>query len=390
MKKIFAGAFAVAAVCGIAFADVHVNFYNKLYSEDPVVVHHKNYEKDKYETDVYFPGIKEQMYADIKTDRVDVGVKGTLSLNHYEFDDENLFGIKHDHFFIKGEIDDWWVEFRPFSKATLGLHDTIWADGSYLPIWDDNVTAGNIGSDGFTFIFKPIEQLRLAATIPSGMDYDTAVNWLNDSAEDEEHENFHNFHFGMGAIFDVDMFQVSANIQGIPCSGGRQFGTFINMPGIFGIVKELSIGAGFTHAWGNDWGQNQLSGLIADAGLRYENLMNVYVTYDAGSFGLSAEIAFNFDFDDVNYFGGNGYDFYTAVAVSFGLMDKLTATATGKLLYDFADSSKKGLGLGTGASFAIDYEVNKRNMIGAEVDFNLVDDYWDFAVPVYWKYTLEY
>ena len=384
MKKILAGAFAVVAVCGIAFADVRVNFYNKLYSEDPIVRHHDDDGDGDYKTDGYFPGIKERMYADISTDKVDAGVKGTISFKHnrYYSDDSDS-----KDFYFEGSIDDWWVEFRPFSKATLGLHDSIWADGSYLPIWDDNVTAGNIGSDGFTFIFKPIEQLRLAATIPSGMDWEKAgVNWLTDDYDD--------FHFGFGAIFDADVFQVSANIQGIPCSGGRQFGTFINMPGLFGIVKELSIGAGFTHAWGNDWRQNQLSGLIADAGLGYENLLNVYVTYDAGSFGLSAEIAFNFDFDDINpvsvYGYENGYDFYTAVAVSFGLMDKLTATATGKLLYDFADSNKGGFGVGTGASFAIDYEVNKRNMIGAEVDFNLVDDYWDFAVPVYWKYTLEY
>ena len=374
MKKILAGAFAVVAVCGIAFADVRVNFYNKLYSEDPIVRHHDDDGDGDYKTDGYFPGIKERMYADISTDKVDAGVKGTISFKHnrYYSDDSDS-----KDFYFKGSIDDWWVEFRPFSKATLGLHDSIWADGSYLPIWDDNVTAGNIGSDGFTFIFKPIERLRLAATIPSGMDYDT-VNSLTDDYDD--------FHFGFGAIFDADVFQIGANVQGIPCSGDRQFGTFINMPEFFGIVKKLSIGAGFTHAWGGEWGMNYMDGLISWAGLGYENLLNTYVTYDADEFDLTAELAWSFEFDDVP-----GYDFYTAVAVSFDLMDKLTATATGKLLYDF-DGSKNGFGFGTGASFAIDYEVNKRNMIGAKAEINLLDgaDYWDFAVPVYWKYTLEY
>ena len=41
--------------------------------------------------------------------------------------------------FITDSINDWWVEFRPIDKLTLGLHDTIWADGAYLPIWDDHV-----------------------------------------------------------------------------------------------------------------------------------------------------------------------------------------------------------------------------------------------------------
>ena len=367
MKRLFASAFAVVAVCGIAFADVHVNFYNKLYSEDPIVRHHDDDKNSKYETDVYFPGVKERMYADIKTDKVDAGVKGTMYFKQKKGPND---------FYFDGSIDDWWVEFRPIDMLTLGLHDSIWADGSYLPIWDDNVSAGNIGSDGFTAVFRLLPGLRLAATIPSGIGRESnspGYNWLSGDSDD--------FHFGTGAIFDAGVFQVSANLQDIPCSGHRQFGTYINMPGLFGMVKELTIGGGFAHAWGEGF-LSELISQVSWARLWYENLMSVYATYDAGTFGLSAEIAFNFEFDDIF-----GYDFYTAVAVSFGLMDKLTATVTGKLLHDFADN---GLDNGYGASFAVDYEVNKQNMIGAKAEVNLIDDYWDFAVPVYWKYTFAY
>ena len=376
MKRILVSMVAVAAVWGgVSFADVQVNFYNKLYSEDPFLRHHDDNGDGDYKTDAYFPGIKERMYADIKTAKVDAGIKGTLYFGQGQVridDEKSIF----DHFHFSGEIDDWWVEFRPIDMITLGLHDTIWADGSYFPIWDDNATAGNIGSDGFTFVIRPIKMLRLAATVPSGMDYGT-VNWLSDD---------HDFHFGTGAILDLDMFQASVNMQGIPCRGGRQLGTFVNMPGFFGVVKALSIGAGFTHAWGNDWNQNYLKDLIADAGMAYTNLLNTYVTYDARSFRLKAELAWDFDFDDNNK-DKDYYDFYTAVAFSFGLVDKLSATATGKLLFDFADN---GLGNGYGASFAVDYEINKRHAIGAKAEVNKVDKYWDFAIPVYWKYSLEY
>lgn len=78
MKEILVGAVAAAVTCGIAFADTTVNFYNKVYSEDPIVVHHFDKwdgDEAKYDTDVYFPGIKERMYADISTDKVDAGVK---------------------------------------------------------------------------------------------------------------------------------------------------------------------------------------------------------------------------------------------------------------------------------------------------------------------------
>lgn len=101
----------------------------------------------EYDTDVYFPGIKERMYADISTDKVDAGVKETLSFQNYSFGKTTIPGtdfsvhgdVAHDHFFITGDINDWWVEFRPIDKLTLGLHDTIWTDGAYLPIWDDHV-----------------------------------------------------------------------------------------------------------------------------------------------------------------------------------------------------------------------------------------------------------
>lgn len=365
MKRILASLAAIAAVCGIAFADVHVNFYNELYSDDPFLRIRDDDGDGDWDSDARFPGIKERMYADIKTAKVDAGIKGTL----YFGQDWNA-----DHFHFSGEIDDWWVEFRPIDMITLGLHDTIWADGSYFPIWDENATAGNIGSDGFTFVIRPIKMLRIAATVPSGMDYDVKKNQFGGG---------YNFHFGTGAIFDMDVFQASLNVQGIPCNRGRQIGAFVNMPGLFGAVKALSIGAGFTHAWGNDWGQNYLKELIADAGMAYTNLLNAYVTYDARAFRLKAELAWDFNFDD----GDKEYDFYTAVAFSFGLVDKLSATATGKLLFDFADS---GLGNGYGASFAVDYEINKHHAIGAKAEVNKVDKHWDFAVPVYWKYSLAY
>ena len=151
------------AAAGFAFADLHVNFYNKLYSEDTVIEH----DDAAGETNAYFPGIKERMYADIITDKVDAGVKGTF--HFFQNTDSDHFG------FFGAEINDWWVEFRPFDFLTFGLHDDIWADGSYFPVWDDNVSGGNIGSSGFTAVLRPVENFRIGATIPG----DDAINWLN-------------------------------------------------------------------------------------------------------------------------------------------------------------------------------------------------------------------
>lgn len=112
--------------------------------------------------------------------------------------------------------------------------------------------------------------------------------------------------------------------------------------------------------------------------------------WGGGKFGLTAELAYNLGSDDKH----TGYNFYTAASLSFGLAEKLQATATGKLLLSPNDELPSGhdldWGNGYGAAFALDYEVNERNMVGAEVQVNIIGDYWDFAVPVYWKYTLNY
>lgn len=66
----------------------------------------------EYDTDVYFPGIKERMYADITTDKVDAGVKGTLSFQNYSFGKTTIPGtdfsvrgdVAHDHFLLRAAL----------------------------------------------------------------------------------------------------------------------------------------------------------------------------------------------------------------------------------------------------------------------------------------------
>ena len=81
------------------------------------MVHHFNGEFDddgnmEYDTDVYFPGIKERMYADISTDKVDAGVKETLSFQNYSFGKTTIPGtdfsvrgdVAHDHFLLRAAL----------------------------------------------------------------------------------------------------------------------------------------------------------------------------------------------------------------------------------------------------------------------------------------------
>ena len=399
-----------------AFAATEVQFTNKVFADD-TVLHHYEYkyidnDGDRHsdsETAHDFPALKERMQAEIKTDRVDAMVKATVALDDYNYRD---FGFK-------GVLNDWYVEFRPIPSILLGMHDEINTTGSYLPIYDGNMANGNIGSHGFTFVYVPAAvegKLRLGATVPfSFSDEDDeyyAINWLyNDSAE-KEHLNA-----GIGAIFTQEYFEIGGSIKDILEDDYRSFGAYIYLPGLFGNVPRLTLGAGFNHGSKAGVGIGDLisfKGNIYDSadgetewnledegctitsgfwgmthGVWGKNLLNAAATYKADAFTLVLEMVSNF-FEDGKANKVSKYDLYSGVAVSFTLADKLTATATGKLLHDFSDDSDD---YGDTAedfffgAFNLDYEINKQNTVGVGIETGICDKDWSIALPAYWKYT---
>lgn len=390
MKKIIAGLVAIAAATGFAFADINLSFYNKLYEEDALVDHYDDDGTGDSDTKTDVPGLKERMYAEVTSDKVDAMVKATFALDDY--DDK--------HFGLQGELNDWYIEFRPFSILAFGMHTGIFSDGSLLPVYDDNLSAGNIGSEGFTVSITPIEALRIGVTTPFSFDGDYsngAVNYLNGNEDDGEDENFN---IGVGAIFTHDLFEATLSIQDILDSDDRQIGAYILAPGLFGVYEPLTIGAGFAHAWGY---KGAFSDLISvghvEAGLGYENLLSAWAAIEFEKFSLTAEVLYNLGGDDewvkamgynpLTYDGDDGffgYDFYTGASISFGLVESLTATVTGKALIDTTSSSKGGAETMLFGEFAVDYDLNDNNTIGAAFDLGTCDKDWAIAVPVYWQY----
>ena len=142
-----------------------------------------------------------------------------------------------------------------------------------------------------------------------------------------------------------------------------------------------TLGAGFAHSeeWTDSFDDLISVGEIG-GGVAYENLLNAYAAYELEKFSLTAEMVYNLGADKES-----GYDFYSAAAISFGLVENLTATATGKILVDLKDKGEKEKNVTMGA-FALDYDVNDNNTIGAEFDVAVFDKDWAIAVPVYWKY----
>ena len=379
MKKILSSMAVLALALGFASADVKFSFYNKLYEEDAFVDHYDNGRDDdgNSESVTDFMGIKNRMYFEVFTDRVDAMIKADV-----RFDDND-----NDHYGLDGRLKDWYLEFRPIEIATLSLHTGIFSDGSYLPVYDDNINAGNIGSDGLTFTLRPVEGLRLGVTAPFDMDSDWGKkNYFNGDKDENEDEN-DKFDFGIGAIYGQELFQIGFSVQDIADSDERQIGAYINLPTLFGVSEAVTVGAGFAHSEKyrtlvNDRDTISLGHIECD--VSYKNLLSGYATLDFEKFGIAAEIAYNLSDDDPEA----AYDLYSAASLSFGLADKLTASVTGKILSDLKSKNDTNKTILFGA-FGLEYEANEKNTLGCEFNIATCDKDWSIAIPVFWKYHFE-
>lgn len=407
MKKIFAS--FIALVLGAsAFAEFSYRFYNKTFSDTMNIRHvDKDYlgsgidfkgTKDDSYTDTEFLGIYNRVYAEVKTDKTDAMIKATFGFN--DWTDDSDYGFRWD-----GGIEDWYVEYRPWSFLTFGFHDAIYMDGSYLPVYDDNLYSGNIGSEGMTAVYKPAAlkgALRIAATTP----FTTNTNWVK-ADKDDTHDPDDTFDVGIGAIYTVDLFQVGATLQDIFDGDERRFGTYVNLPTLFGLCNELTVGGGFAHSEGgavynfdgsktfDDY--TYFGGVNGVGGVNGENLLSSYLTYN-GNIVVNAELVWNMNDSDFYSFGyvddkGNnisagGWDFYTAASVQFWIARPLSATIIGKLVADTAHADGvKSLDNIYAAEFKLTYQLTQHSEVEASVSVDYFDKNYKVCFPCYWKYT---
>lgn len=391
MKRI-ALTFAAIAFTASAFA-ADVTFYNKLYEEDAFLYH--NDADDENEKD--FPVLKDKMSVEYKSEHVDAGITAVVGLD--DFDGKN-FGID-------GYIDDWYVEYRLIQPITLALHDNIYMDGSALPVYDDNVSGGNIGSDGFTVVYRPSflnNALRLAATLPFDFtkgDFDSEnPNWLK--AKDEDNDTKY-VDIGFGAIYDSELFQIGVSVQDVADDDERVIGSYVSFPNLFGKVDGLTLGGGFTHTYSKDADKGAFSASIGDVGfddltwfggVTGENLVSANLAFEKDDLPVSFAADFLYNLGEKYYgedYGAFVWDLYTAASLGFGLTEQLSASVTGKVLVDTAkDSSiqsEKAKNV-YGIALNLDFQLDDHNSFGAGFEYQTCDNDYQVAVPLYWQWDL--
>lgn len=412
MKKIVLALAAITFSASAFAADV--SFYNKVYEEDPFYLHtdKKHTEDGDNDSKTDFPVLKDEMSVEYQSEHVDAAITAVVGLD--DFDEQ--------HFGIDGYIDDWYVEYRLFQPVTLGLHDNIYMDGSALPVYDDNLSGGDIGSDGFTVVYRPSflnDALRIAATLPFNFTKDDFneddTNWLK-SKDDDDDTKYVNL--GLGAIYDHEFFQIGVTVQDILDSDERVFGSYISFPNLFGAVEGLTIGGGFTHTSREDikideknYTDYTIAGLEGAGfddltwfgGVTGENLVSANLTFekDGVPVSLAADFLYNLgqkyiygSYDETEgWSDGSVYvwDLYAAATLTFGITEQLSAYVGGKLLVDTNNDSNiqedKAENV-YGVNLGVDFQLDEHNSFGAGFEYQAFDSNYQIAVPVYWQWTL--
>lgn len=318
MKKMLIGAVSALAFAGVAFAqEVTVAFENEL-SSDVVSVSDGSAE---------FAGFANQVTVELESEKVNAGVS---LITAFGKDDDN-FGLT-DY-----EIDSAYVEFTPVEMLSIDFNSDCFTPGSYLPVADDNVGNGDIGSK-LAVIVRPIENLSVGA----------GINLPSVFGESEDKVDVN-----AGVDYTTESFSVGAALRSPINNLG--FGVFGSYTG----VENLTVNLGFSY---NDDFCDVAGNLL--------------------TFGASYEFSIiKLNLDCVTNFGADGNDLYSGLGIEASVTDSLTLAAQGTINMDFEDTSSTVSAIEASAAYTVG-----NHELSAGVAVELADSV-SFSFPVSYKYS---
>lgn len=366
----FAGLFMASA---FAFADVDVSFSNELKSDVISSVSTKRPNEDKIITETAFAGFANETIAEVHTDKVSAGLEIHSFINSRKY--RNSDNDKKSYLEFSGyTVKDYWIEFSPVKILALGFHDTINALGSYLPVWDDNLASGNLGSD-FVFVLKPVDGLKIAG----GIDFISTIGVINPASVQKPDEEIRatnlKTNLGVEYVADNELWSIGFTARNI-FDDGRSFGLY----GSFSGLDNWTFMGGFAI---NDEGvEGPLNVKVGG------NILSAAIIYEHKKFDLSAELVTNFGNKNANVF-----DFYTAADFTYYFSKNFQASITGKYVGDIVvpDNSSEDTTNFFGVHPYVTYKYRRHTFeAGANIDFgtkpNAKNTVAVLTLPVSWKY----
>lgn len=369
MKRIvkFAIGFAGLLMAStFAFAEVGVSFSNELKSDVISSESRKNATGDKTVTETSFAGFVNETIAEVQTDKVKAGLEIHSFINSKKYRNSD-YDEKSYLEFSGYDVKDYYIEFSPIKLLAIGFHDTINTLGSYLPIWDDNLATGNLGSD-FVFAIRPITGLQIAG----GIDFISTIGVINPARTETASTNLIT-NFGIEYVANNELWSIGFAARNV-FSDDRSFGLY----GTFTGLDNLALMGGFAI---NDEGVDGPLGITVGG-----NILSVGITYEQKKFDLAAELVTNFGNKDANNF-----DVYTAADFSYHFFNNLDFSVTGKYIGDIAVPDRADKVHVFGVHPYVTYKYKRHTFeAGVNIDFRTnpknLDRVSVLTLPISWKY----
>ncbi len=270
-----------------------------------------------------------------------------------------------DDGYFKGTLSDcdYSVVFNPLNFLSLGWHSKFETAGACLPVYDDTLESGCLGSSGFTVVALPFDGLRISVSLP--MDE-------NDNFFFNPSQNKINMAFGADYCFK-DLLTVGAVARNVFNSDLITVGAYVNVT----PFEDFFVAAGYTYAAASV-GFEDLS-ISEEAGVTGKNLLNFAVSKAFDNFTVTAEGLFNL----VN--ADSDYDIYTALCGEYAFNDNWGVNAAVKMLFDVTENGLKPV---IGGKLNGAYTFNDNHNIEVGVKVEAVDNTVLFAVPITYKFSL--
>ncbi len=348
VKALVAGA-AMLVMGASVFAEVEIDAYNKLSSSIVNIETGDN-------GGTSFAGIKNKAHVELLSDRVDALIEGTLT---FGLEDATRVvnlqpqSYKYGNFGL--EVTDWYIEFRPIDFLTFGFHDAVHVAGDYLPVWDDNLSAGNFGSDVLALVVRPIAGLRIGAALdnPAEFGHDNVTPAIN---------------LGVDYAYN-DFGSLGVAVRNVAGKDGDNWGGTV---GVFASFTKLAdngldfVNLGFAYNADDDIG---VDGTLLSLGTSYTN----------GAFNLLLDFVTNFEADA----NGNN-DVYLALGPSYGITDAITAGLNASVVGSYAANSEATIDVNPYVDYVIG---NSKIEVGLDFAITTGDaGSTTISFPVYWKY----
>lgn len=393
MKKIVFAALAVAALSTVSFAagkKAAFSFENEIGS-NVIDSWHWSSDDDSIDSKTKFAGVYDNVVADYDGGILKVGVDATFAATPWGYNNDH--GDK-DYWTVNWDGDaDWYIEFNPFDMVGFGFSDELYTAGSYLPVFDGNISGGNYSTNGFAVLIRPAKEF----TIGAGFDFEAVLDGDDDWGDPA---------LCFGVDYSTDDFSIGGALRHITSSDHRQVGVYVSL----GMIDNLVLNLGFTHSadanvgledvdYANTyhfWNGKEWLEFDNYSGIYGKNVASAGVVFEAKKFTLSADVAMNFDSDD------SDYDFYSAVDFLFGLgsvSKGLGLDVQGFVLFDMGCPKERyageELGSTVGVKPQIVFATGKHEFrAGIALQHKFADDrlakdnsYTYIALPVSWKYT---